>query len=141
PQLTLELKAIHARQAYIEKQARRLGGGRRLQERFRRRKTLHAKSHGLEQIIKRISQRVVIVDHHYEWRSGHPGPPFSLVALLANRRRLPSAHDDARSPCRGRTCSSVTAYCNVTPAGESVYHPLGKAATTLGGGGRADQLF
>jgi hypothetical protein len=37
---------------------------------------LHAKSHGLEQIVKRISQRVVIVDHHYEWRSAHPVPPL-----------------------------------------------------------------
>jgi len=33
-----------------------------------------------------------------------PFLPFSWVALLANRRRLRSAHADARSPCRGRLC-------------------------------------
>jgi len=40
-----------------------------------------------------------------------PFLPFSLVALLANHQHLRSAHVDARSPWRGRTCSSVTAYC------------------------------
>jgi hypothetical protein len=33
---------------------------------------LHAKSDGLEQIVERMPQRVVIVDHGYEWRSAHP---------------------------------------------------------------------
>jgi len=36
-----------------------------------------------------------------------PFLPFLLVALLAHRPRLLSAHADARSPYRGRTCSSV----------------------------------
>jgi len=45
-QLTLERETVHARQAYIEQQAGRLGGGIRLQERFRRREALDAKSNG-----------------------------------------------------------------------------------------------
>ena len=69
--LTLELEAVHARQAHIEQQAGRLGRVRRLQERFRRRKTLHAKSDGLEQIVERRPQRVVIVDNRHEWNAGH----------------------------------------------------------------------
>src|SRR5215831_18380113 len=99
-QLTLELKTVHARQTHIEKQARCLGCVLRLQERFRRRKTLHAKSHGFEQIVKRISQRGVIVDHHYEWHSAHPVPPL----LTDGTAGTPPASPE-------RTCSSVTAYC------------------------------
>src|SRR5215813_1416732 len=70
-QLTLELESVHARQAHIENQARRLGRVMRLQERFRRREALHAKSHGAEQIIERIPQSVVIVDYRHERHAGH----------------------------------------------------------------------
>src|SRR5262247_1053374 len=75
-QLTLKLESVHARQAYIENQARRLGRMMRLQERFRRRKALHTKSHGLEQIVERIPQRVVIVDNRNQRHAGHALSPL-----------------------------------------------------------------
>jgi len=49
-QLTLERETVHARQAYIEQQAGRLGADSP-EERFRRREALDAKSNGSEQII------------------------------------------------------------------------------------------
>jgi hypothetical protein len=81
----------------VEKQACRLGCVLRLQERFRRRKTVHAKSHGLEQIVKRISQRVVIVDHHYEWRSAHPVHPLLVGGAAGTTPAAPEHQADARS--------------------------------------------
>src|SRR5215510_5701759 len=137
-QLTLELKSVHARQAHIENQARRLGRVIRLQERFRRRKALHTKSHGLEQIVERMPQRVVIVDNRNQRYAGHALSPL-YVALPGHRLVL--RHALRRLLC-SYACTLAQALDSTLPsAGEHVYHPLGKVATTLGGGGRADQLF
>src|SRR5215471_18333754 len=68
-----------------------------------------------------------------------PFIPFSLVSLPENRLMLHRAHSDARCPA-GSKRDRVLGY-TVTPVGVNGYHPLGKAATTLGGGGRADRLF
>src|SRR5262245_31256145 len=119
-QLTLELKAVHARQTHIEQQARRLGCVLRLQERFRRRKTIHTKSHGLKQIVKRISQRGVIIDHHYEWRFAHSVPPL----LVGGAAGTPPASPE-------RTCSSVTN--TVSPAGSERLSSFGQGGYDFGG--------
>src|SRR5713101_7515229 len=65
-----------------------------------------------------------------------PFIPFSLVSLPENHLILHSAHADACCPA-GNKRDRVLEH-TVTPAGVNVYHPLGKVATTLGGGGRAD---
>src|SRR5262245_11068382 len=120
PELTLELEAIHTRQTHIEQQARCLGCVLRLQESFRRRKTLHTKSHGFEQIIKRISQRGVIVDHHYEWHSAHPVPPLLTDGAAGTPPVSPE-----------RTCSSVTD--TVSPAGSERLSSFGQGGYDFGG--------
>jgi hypothetical protein len=106
-QMTLKLEPIHARHPHIKNQARRIVQLIRLQERFRRRKTLHPKSHGPDQIVERIPKRIVIVYDRYEGSSGHAG----YISFSSN---------DA--------CSKDT----VTLAGENVYYTFGKVATTLG---------
>jgi hypothetical protein len=87
-QLTLELESAHARHPHIENQAGRLGRVMCLQERFRRRKALHAKSHGAEQIIKRIPQSVVIVDNRNERHAGHGRSLLFWVDLPGDRLML-----------------------------------------------------
>src|SRR5215813_10818654 len=91
-QLPLELESVHASHAHIENQACRLGYALRLQECFRRRKTFYPKADGSDQIVERISQRVIIVDNRNERNSGHAAisPPF-CVYLLENRLMLRSA--------------------------------------------------
>src|SRR5262245_12123747 len=81
-QLPLELESVHASHAHIENQACRLGCALRLQECFRRRKTFYPKADGSDQIVERISQRVIIVDNRNERNSGHTAisPPFLSVS-------------------------------------------------------------
>jgi hypothetical protein len=70
-QMTLKLEPIHARHPHIKNQTRRIVQLIRLQERFRRRKTLHPKSDRPDQIVERIPERIVIVYDRYEGSSGH----------------------------------------------------------------------
>jgi hypothetical protein len=70
-QLTLETESTHARHSHIKNQARRIVQLIRIQERFRRRKTLHPKSDGSDQIVQRIPQRVVIVYNRNKGNSRH----------------------------------------------------------------------
>jgi hypothetical protein len=90
-ELTLELESVHARHPHIENQACRLVRVIRLQERFRRRETLHAKSNGSEQIVERIPQSVVIVNNRNERNAGHELSLLGCVDLLGKHLMLQSA--------------------------------------------------
>jgi hypothetical protein len=102
-QLTLELETVHARHSHIENQARRLVRVMRLQERFRRRETLHAKANGSQQIIERIPQSVVIVDNRNERHAGHELSLLFCVDLPGNRLMLRSARHRLSFPFLVRT--------------------------------------
>jgi hypothetical protein len=102
-QLTLELESVHASHPHIENQARRLVRLIRLQERFRRRETLHAKSNGSEQIVERIPQSVVIVNNRNERNAGHALSLLCGVDLPGNRLMLRSAIHRLPFPCLVRT--------------------------------------
>src|SRR5262245_58792250 len=84
-QLPLELESVHASHAHIENQACCLGCALRLQERFCRRKTFYPKADGSDQIVERISQRVIIVDNRNERNSGHAAISFSFLRVSARK--------------------------------------------------------
>src|SRR2546427_5998052 len=97
-QLTLELESVHARHPYIENQTCRLVRLMRLQERFRRRETVRAKSDGSEQIIERISQSVVIVDNRNERNSGHAHVSPVLRVSAGRSAHTPECHTPTPVP-------------------------------------------